>query len=477
MLKKIKYLKIQTKMFLLIFAAGAFCMLLFRFLWLQKWDAWYFLSTDVSSEPPIFKKPQNDIWDKIYNEAVHYNVPESEDDKEAQKAIEPFLSQVDDYTAIYIYGLEDGLYRAGYYPRIMLQNDTDAVLFQTGLEWTDGLGEQRIERPVKFKNGYANVIVVFYHATSFFIPYTICSLIFCIALFLFTILFFVNRKMKTIIRLKQNILQMSSGDLQTQVKNAGNDELGILAQELNRLRQTLHDNFLREQQIHTSNQELITALSHDLRTPLTILKGYLEIVKLNPKNDMLPEYIARCINKTDDIKELTDRMFEYALVYDDTVAQTNNLLLTSLSCAFFLNCLQEHADFLRLTGFATELSVADLAEKTETILADETMIKRVFNNLFSNIIKYADKKEAVVITASLDTALIISMKNKIKTSLDQIESTQIGMKSVQKIMEKIHADIFLRTNEGYFTVTLKFHPTHLSPAKDTTPASQSQNLY
>ena len=152
-MKTLRHLKIQTKLLLLIFIAGTFCLLLFRFLWLQKWDAWYFFSTDISADPPIFKKPQNDILEKLSTEAIHYNVPKSEDDKEAQKALEPYLSMADDYTAIYIYGLEDGLYRAGQFPRIMVNNDTYANLFRAGFNWTDGTGEQHIERPIKFKNG------------------------------------------------------------------------------------------------------------------------------------------------------------------------------------------------------------------------------------------------------------------------------------------------------------------------------------
>lgn len=455
-MKTLRHLKIQTKLLLLIFIAGTFCLLLFRFLWLQKWDAWYFFSTDISADPPIFKKPQNDIWEKLSTEAIHYNIPESEDDKEAQKALEPYLSLADDYTAIYIYGLEDGLYRAGQFPRIMVKNDTYANLFRAGFNWTDGTGEQRIERPIKFKNGYANVIVVFYHASGFIVPYTICSLLFCIALFLFLILFFVSRKIKTIAYLKQDILKMSSGDLVTPVRNAGEDELGILAQELDKMRRTLHENILHEQKIHASNQELITALSHDLRTPLTILKGYLEIIKLNQGKDLQSEYITRCIQKTDDIKELTDRMFEYAFVYDETALQTDDVCLRELPCAFFLNCLQEHADFLHLTGFKTEFYVPETTDNTALVLADETMIKRVFNNLFSNIIKYADKKEAVVISASLDTFLTISLKNRIKTNLELIESTQIGIKSVQKIMERIHAFLSLREDKECYSVTLKF---------------------
>ena len=59
-------------------------------------------------------------------------------------------------------------------------------------------------------------------------------------------------------------------------------------------------------------------MSHDLRTPLTILNGYLEILKLG-RNDpkMQEEYLERCLRKTADIKEMTDKMFEYALVFED----------------------------------------------------------------------------------------------------------------------------------------------------------------
>ena len=84
---------------------------------------------------------------------------------------------------------------------------------------------------------------------------------------------------------------MSSGDLTTPVQSAGCDEIGILAIELDSLRSALRENFLHEQEVHKSNQELIAALSHDLRTPLTILKGYLEILNLNRNPDMQTEYI------------------------------------------------------------------------------------------------------------------------------------------------------------------------------------------
>lgn len=103
---------------------------------------------------------------------------------------------------------------------------------------------------------------------------------------------------------------MASGDLTTPVIPGSKDELGILARELDNLRITLHETITNEQESHQANQDLITAMSHDLRTPLTVLKGYLEILRLGKNADMQTEYLNRCIQKTEDIQEMSDRMFD-----------------------------------------------------------------------------------------------------------------------------------------------------------------------
>ena len=72
---------------------------------------------------------------------------------------------------------------------------------------------------------------------------------------------------------------MASGDLTTPTPKYGGDEIGILSSELDKLRITLNDTLRQEQESRQANQDLITAMSHDLRTPLTILNGYLEVLK------------------------------------------------------------------------------------------------------------------------------------------------------------------------------------------------------
>lgn len=289
-------------------------------------------------------------------------------------------------------------------------------------EWTDGIVERFHTVNLEFKNGYASVMIYLYHSMFFLIPYLIFCLTVCILWFLTVILYFVTAKMRVVERLKGEILEMASGNLDTPVKEEGQDELGVLAKELDSLRFTLHEKFADEQELHKSNQELVTALSHDLRTPLTILKGYLEIVQLGRNQEQQEEYVRRCIRKTEDIQEMTNRMFEYALVYDEVKLEKDYPELERVMQSMILKELKEHMEFLELAGFQTEL-VNELPEKEETVLADTAMLKRVFNNLFSNIIKYADKKVPVYIEVTSEPEFCILIKNRIKAEQNPMKAT------------------------------------------------------
>lgn len=90
---------------------------------------------------------------------------------------------------------------------------------------------------------------------------------------------------------------MSAGDLSTPLVSSGADEIGVLSRELDHLRLTLDQNIRQEQEAHQSNRELIAALSHDLRTPLTVLHGYLDILQLDRNPDMQNTYVTRCLQK------------------------------------------------------------------------------------------------------------------------------------------------------------------------------------
>lgn len=442
----IKIRHIRTKLLFLLFVSTLLCLGLFHTLWANKW---YILHLVTETNLPIalpIPQPDENFWTMLGTEALNYDIPASEADTEAVKKLQPLFDQLDDYTGLAIYGMEDGIYRAGQYPRCMDKEQFQSF-FDIGYRLTDGVMDQQLERNTKFKNGYATVIVNFYHSSVFIFPYFLFSLFVSVGLFLLILLFFINRKMKQVVLLKQEILRMSAGDLSTPIVSSGADEIGVLSRELDHLRLTLEQNIRREQEAHQSNRELIAALSHDLRTPLTVLHGYLDILQLNRNPDMQSTYVNRCLQKTDDIRRLTDRMFEYALVYDASEPEQIQMIPVSLSK--LLEFFREQMDFLELAGFHTDIFFPDddtsdiTTPDALTIQADPELCKRILDNLFSNVLKYGSKQETVTLSMQLtpesngDAALCLILKNTVKPEHSAVESNRIGLKSSTRNMERM----------------------------------------
>ncbi len=440
-------LKLRSQLALLILIFGLLSIFLFRALWGQRWGLWE-LILDI---PGMDFGLNEDFWETLRREALKYDLPASEKDTEAVEKLEPFLQLGDKYTGIYVYGLEDGLYRAGQYPRFM-EEDVFRDYYALAYDATTGLVEMRHSLPVEFRNGdYGEVAVTSLHGSLVIFPYYLFCLAFSVAFFLAVILLFVSRKMRHVAVLKQEVLRMSSGDLDHPVPAFGGDEIGTLSRELDGLRLALSATISGEKESRLANQDLITAMSHDLRTPLTILNGYLEILRLNRNPEAQREYLERCVRKTGEIREMTDRMFEYALVYEETEEAS----LSPLSLELLGQCLRENADYIGLTGFLTELRWP--AAGGREILGDATMVKRVFSNLFSNIIKYGEKREPVVITGSLrEDRVLITLENAVKQDYALVESSHIGLKSVRKMMELMNGTFTAGTEDCRFLTELSF---------------------
>ena len=449
MIKRITNMKIRTKLTFLILITGIISYSLFQFLWYNRWTAYELVNSSFHFAPPYGNEY---LFDELLKEAVKYDIPKSEEDTEAIEKLQPFFDLTDRYTSIYIYGL-DGYFRAGKYASAM-DDSTFRTVFDLGYRITGGEGEGTREFTLEFKNGSALVMVYFYHSSMFLYPYAIFCSITSVLLFLSVILFFISKKMKQIFQIKNGILQMASGDLKTALPQYSKDEIGILASELDKLRVTLDETLQQEQESRQANQDLITAMSHDLRTPLTILNGYLEVLKLKKSPDMQEEYLNRCLQKTKDIKDMTDRMFEYALIFEET--ETPNL--EPLDFSFFHECLIENFDFIHLAGFAYEVeSIPTSFQDAPCFTGDATMIKRIFNNLFSNILKYGDKSEPVRICLTYNAQeLKIVLKNRIKKEHSDIESNHIGLRSVEKMMVLLNGRMHYSEKEHEFAVQLTF---------------------
>ena len=180
-------------------------------------------------------------------------------------------------------------------------------------------------------------------------------------------------------------------------------------------------------------------------------------------------YVTRCLQKTDDIRRLTDRMFEYALVYD--ASEPEQIRMISFSLSRLLELFREQMDFLELAGFHTDISFpdADTSDITTpdalTIQADPELCKRILNNLFSNILKYGSKQETVTLSMQLppeinkDATLCLALKNTVKPEHSAVESNRIGLKSSTRNMERMGGKLVVFQTNTFFEVTLSFPVT------------------
>lgn len=418
---------------------------LFWMLWMNKWRV---LNSFGLADFYFHNGIDMQITDALYEHAKNYELPASEKDKERVEALDPLFDLADDYTQISIYGAKDGLFRASRPARIMEENELFSTLFDWGYRLTNGEGEDFRYFPLEFSNETGSALVVTYRRSVIVYPCALICLLLSVLLFLSIVLFFIGRKIKAISALEREVLIMSSGDLTHPVPDFGGDEIGILSRELNNMRTTLNDNIKKEQESRQANQNLITALSHDLRTPLTILNGYLEVIKFKKNPKLEEEYVDRCLKKTKDIKELTDRMFEYALVSEEK--ETPEITWTSTD--FIRQCLQENADFIKLAGFETNL----FFDSSSVVLKiDKTMLKRILSNLFSNIFKYGDKKETVHISFHMEkNTFTVTIENAVKQDHSFEDNNNIGLRSVRKMVRLLDGDLFVSRTADTFAVKL-----------------------
>lgn len=319
--------------------------------------------------------------------------------------------------------------------------DTDAIY-----------NSEEYHTDIELKDGTVEMYVYSYAIAKLVVPYLVFSIISALSVFLIPTYLFIKRKVHYIETLKNDVTFMSQGDLNHPISINSNDEIGELSNQINNLRLILKDNFATEEANRKANYELVTALSHDLRTPLTSLMGYLDIIRLKKyKNEKQYNlYLNNSIDKVNQINELANKMFEYFLVF----SKEQDTELTKLSLGVIYEYMIENINVLDENGFIVDKS---LQPADAFIRGNINLIKRIINNIFSNLLKYAEASQPINIKMSTDeNNLKLEFKNQKKYTTNYIESNQIGLKSVQQML-KIHDGSFMVIDdENVFNITITF---------------------
>ena len=181
-----------------------------------------------------------------------------------------------------------------------------------------------------------------------------------------------------------------------------------------------------ERQIEQSKDDLITNVSHDIRTPLTSIIGYLGLLKSSELNEDQTKYIQIAYDKALQMKALAEDLFEYTTLRSST---NNKLVLTPLH----VNSMLEQV----AAGFELEAEKKNIAFNVVTrprdlvIDADAKMIVRMLNNLISNALKYGRGATEINLIAN-------KVNNEFVELRVENNGEQIPKKSLQKIFDRFY---------------------------------------
>lgn len=218
-----------------------------------------------------------------------------------------------------------------------------------------------------------------------------------------------NKKMKYLDEISSGLKIIASGNLNYRIQEKGTDEIKNIAYNINYMAKEIGEKIHAERTAEKTKADLITNVSHDLRTPLTSVMGYIGLViqERYKDNEEMKEYLNIAFSKAERLKLLIEDLFEYTKLNNSGI----NLSKTQVDLAEFLSQLIEE-----LTPLLDEhkLSVYKKFESERlSVSVDPSKMLRVFENLLTNAIKYSYKPgEILVGLYKKDNKAIILFRNK-----------------------------------------------------------------
>ncbi len=305
---------------------------------------------------------------------------------------------------------------------------------------------------LQFADGSFRVSIVDFSETPYYALVVILALtLACLTLVLVT--FFHNRRVtRDIIRLSREVQLVAQGRREAEITSRRRDELGDLARAVEQMRRSIIQRMQNEQAAWAANSSLITAISHDVRTPLTALTGYLDLLegRQYQSEKQMERYLRASREKARQLKELTDELFRYFLVFTTPEMELHPEVYDGI--ILMEQLLGEHVIRLREAGFTVQTVPL---QQSCRVAVDVQYLQRVLDNLFSNIEKHADMTARVTLMARLEEGwLLLDLVNGIPAQPNAAESTRIGLQTCRKILQEMGGTFETRREDGRFLAEL-----------------------
>lgn len=346
------------------------------------------------------------------------------------------------YTQLTIKGLETTI--SSNVNGAELMGTESGLLLQSGQVASGGM-----EFSVNFRDGAYSVVVYESSQTLFNEAVKVSAIVLGSVVFLLVVLQYDQRLTRSVQTLSRQVRQVSRGDLDMQILPQSHDEIGQLALDVDTMRLSIIDQLQKEEAAWQANSQLITAISHDVRTPLTALMGYLEILS---DESLTPEerqsYLDICKNNAQRLKGLTDELFGFFLVFGKPKPDQK---LEKYDAATLLDqILLEQEMRLGQEGF--DVRPVQQGEPEGMLCVDVGHLRRVFDNLFSNVSKYADPQRPVCILREVEQRrLHVTISNYIPAQAKPVESNRIGLQTCKKLLDAMGGEFVQGKTQDSFT--------------------------
>ena len=208
-------------------------------------------------------------------------------------------------------------------------------------------------------------------------------------------------------QLQEATKQIRDGNLDFTLEVEDDDEIGQLCQNFEEMRIRLKETTEEKIQYDKESKELISNISHDLKTPITAIKGYVEGIMdgVASSPEKLERYIRTIYNKANDMDRLIDELTFYSKI------DTNKIpyVFAKINVAdYFGDCIDEVG--LDLDARGVDLRYYNYVDEDVLVIADAEQLKRVINNIIGNSLKYMDKKQGIINIRILDVGDFVQIE-------------------------------------------------------------------
>lgn len=251
-----------------------------------------------------------------------------------------------------------------------------------------------------------------------------------------------------------------NSDTNTLVTISGSDKsVRRLAADINKSLKELRRQKLKFERGDTELKNAVTGISHDLRTPLTAISGYLDLLEREQKSEDVERYLGIIKNRTEALKQLADELFKYSVItspdYDAPKERVSVNAVLEESIVAYYAALQQK-------GIASEINIP---EEAVYCTANRAALSRIFSNLIGNAIKYSDGDLNITLTgdgqitfsntaSQLTEVQVSRLFDRFYTVESARKSTGLGLSIAKVLVEQMDGTISANYNHNTLSISI-----------------------